>query len=211
MNTLVISGDELILKYPQIENDKWNETLDRLNESDNIYNKIRRIYLETNFIFELPKNFMKFIDIKELEINGSRWWNLRCNQIPPSVEILKCIEHSNLSTDFLIGSETLVNLREIYLDLTPYINYNYLPDYPDPELDLNSPHVIPLSNLITLKKIVLIASFETFDEAIFTYNDYDKLIRKLKLLENVKERIISINPNAGQNYNGWWSIEIILE
>jgi len=206
MNILVISGNELILNYPQIENDKWNETLDKLNEGDDIYNKIRRIYLEIDFIFELLKNFIKFIDVKEFEINGSRWWDLRCNQIPTSVEILKCIEHSNLSTDFLLGSENLVNLRELYLDL---------PDYSDPELDLNSPYVIPLSNLITLKKIVIIASFGSPDETIFTYNNYDKLIRKLKLLENVKEnvkeRIISINPNAGQNYDGWWSIEIILE
>jgi hypothetical protein len=123
-NFLSHSWTYLHLSYPGVRYDfdgaGYDELFDYLNDIYSIYELVDNLYIETDFINRIPANVMKFVNLEKLTITGSRFWDLNMTQVPPSVTKLDLTEHSNLSTNCIIGMEKLTNLEELVLDGYPF-------------------------------------------------------------------------------------------
>lgn len=118
---------ELRLSY--VITDNYDEYLDMLDDKYNIYTYVESFYLETDFIYELPKNVSKFGKLLKIQVCGSRWWDLDMTFIPKSIKHVTFTEQSNLSEKCLNGCETLINLETLELsdiyDITARIDEYY--------------------------------------------------------------------------------------
>ncbi len=87
----------LCLSYPMFDSKEtgFDEYFDKLDLEEQIYDKVETLILESDFIYEIPNNVLKFKNLKKINVVGSRFWNLESKQIPASVEILYLTEHTN--------------------------------------------------------------------------------------------------------------------
>lgn len=203
----------LYLKYPCIEEQTekcWEKNIMDMNEKYPEYNILQNteiLFLYTDSYFSFPQIFLKFINLKKLEIKGSRWWYLNCNQIPVTIEHLILIEHTNLKNDVMKGSESLINLHTLELDASPFLEncnfnkyytfygeinnefYNNIFDYDD---------IYPIPDIGNLKNIFFHIYGTGYDD-IIDY-DYYNIIINHKLFSNIKNRIKKIYTEINNKY-----------
>lgn len=191
----------LHLSYPYIEEQSeecWEKNILEMNEKYPEYNLIEnteKLFLDTDFFFSFPQVFFKFINLKKLEISGSRWWNLNCNQIPVSVEHLILVDHTNLGIDVMKGGESLINLHTLELDIYPFFNNCDLVDYDEKDYEYFSgiydyKNTYPIPNIGKLKKIIMHINGTGYDD-IKLFN-YENILKNHKLFSNIKNRINKI-------------------
>ncbi len=109
--------------------------------------------------------------------------------VPSTLEVLCLTDHSNLSSDCLVGIDELINLKELHLDASAFF-IDQLLIYPDREENKNDKNNIPIANLPNLK----IVSF-VFGIIIFKEDFLDNWIELLKadfLFSIINQRISSI-------------------
>ena len=152
----------LHLGYPNIEEQTeecWEINILNLHEKYPEYNIIENtenMFLEADYYHSFPQVFLKFLNLKKIEICGSRWWNLNCNQIPISVEHLIMTQHTNLQNDVMKGGESLINLHTLELDYFPFFGYCNFYDYNEGEFSiLYIENIYPIADIGKLKKIIL--------------------------------------------------------
>jgi hypothetical protein len=185
----------LYLSYSSLVEDECNirsydKYLDELHVNFNIYNLTEKLFLNTDFISELPSNILKFNNLKEIEVQGSRFWDLECLQLPTSVTICRFIDHTNLIPTCIVGMDRLTNLVSLHLDDGPFdfiqlIDANrYLKrHYSDETLE-----IIPIPNLSTLKSINIYPG----DDIKILVPDWKDRVMKHKLFINIKNRIVNV-------------------
>jgi len=191
----ILSG-KLYLSYPTIQENTeecWTniilQMLDNYKEID-IINNTKELYLETDFYFSFPTIFLRFPNIKVLEIAGCRWFHLDCNQIPISVQHLILTQHSNLPQNIMIGSQSLINLQKLDLDITPFFGNGemlYIKEIKEIE-EIES--IPDLGNLIEVSIYFYGCGIDI--ETIEYVNIYKDIIKNHKLFENIKYRISDI-------------------
>lgn len=147
----------LCLSYPNIgdncNEEAYNKYFDQLDSEVGIYDKTEKLFLETDHIYKIPSNILKFRNLKEIDIRGSRFWDLNCSQIPISIEIIHLIEHSCLGCDCINGMDKLINITTLDLDCNPF-NISRIFEYHDP-IEIDETDVIPIPNLPNLESITL--------------------------------------------------------
>ena len=129
-NECFIHGNILHLSYPEwsksnnldfLKNlDKeilYTNMFDTLDLYFNIYNTIETVYFTTDSFFSLPNVFTKFSKLLKIYLDGSRMWNLSCNQIPKTIQELSVVEAwCNLNPQlFTNGLDELLNLHRLDL------------------------------------------------------------------------------------------------
>ena len=161
----------------------------------NILENTNHLYLETDFYFSFPQVFLRFKNIKKLEIIGCRWSNLNCNQIPIYVEHL-ILTYTILPSDIMKGAENLINLQNLELNINPFFGYHsgliLYESYGNSGSKDEDDDIHPIPDLGNLKYVSFDISEQDIDK-IIDDNVYKKIIQKHKLFENIKNRISNIN------------------
>lgn len=105
------SVKKLEIRYPSLrrnpisfENalDAWNELLDEYN----LYSSCETLVIETDFICDLPSNVKKFTKLKEISVEGARFWDMNPKNFPDTIEHIALDELSNLNQSFLGALKT---------------------------------------------------------------------------------------------------------
>lgn len=123
---IILKNNNLILNEPNFDEifphstkcqlDMYNDIFDILN----IYDNCTFIEINTDHIWNLPSNLTKFIFLKTLIIEGSRFWDVTEDQIPSSIKIL---DYYNIHDDFWIrNGKNLYNLECIVI----FCNWDWL-------------------------------------------------------------------------------------
>lgn len=194
------------------EESKYNNLLDNLDEKYGIYNTVERLYLETDFIYKLPSSIKKFNKLIEIEVQGSRWWNLSMLDLPlpNNIEIVKFVNQSNLNKDCVKGCDQFAKLKVLCLDSDQFINTNHISKYGnikeerEDENDDESEVILPdLSNLETIE--LWLGTYYN-EENDFDINWKEILKDNCILLKNIKYKINSIEYNTESD----WKIIIKL-
>jgi hypothetical protein len=187
--------------------ESYNIYFDQLDNEQQIYTKVEKLELETDFINEIPKNVSKFIKLKELHVKGSRFWNLEMSQISTSVEVLYLTDHSNLSRGCVNGMDKLTNLSSVYLDFYPFNFLNIFEfefgEYQSSE-DSNEDNIIPIPNLPKLKFITFCSGILYSKEDV--KSNWQSLFTEHQLFSNIKTRIASVEIDN----NGCFDIKVTL-
>lgn len=177
-------------------------TLNTYKKYDIITNT-KELYFITDYYFSFPKIFLHFPNIIKLEIAGTRWFNIDCNQIPKSVEHLILVSNINLPLFFMRGSQNLVNLK--YIDFNINIFFDVRKEILYSTYNEIYEEIEPIPNLENLIKV----SLNYFDvdlgcepeSDIDTKNFIDKYKNTIinhKLFENIKNKISDVYID---NYN----------
>lgn len=131
------SVKKLEIRYPSLrrnpisfENalDAWNELLDEYN----LYSSCETLVIETDFICDLPSNVKKFTKLKEISVEGARFWDMNPNNLPDTIEHIILVELSNLNLSFLGPFETRLPRLQTLTIADHLINVNFF----DAELGL---------------------------------------------------------------------------
>ncbi len=185
----------LHLDYYSIENNQYNEFFEQMNDSYHIYSQVQTLYICTDFINELPEVILNFQVLKNIIVEGSRWWNLNMTQIPTSIEMVAFTGQSNLTANSLKGCERLINLKTLKLDPCAFnIKIRELWESNNPiDLDISIPN---LSNLIVI-------IFELPYGDVLDNPNWSIEISQHPVLVQVKHRIKTITYDHGD-------IQIIL-
>ena len=86
---------------------------DILDNLCGLYNDCKKIYFESDFVHRLYPVMNKFVNVEEISLEGSRWFNLECSQFPISVKKIN-IDCMNLNKNiFYRGKDGLINLTEL--------------------------------------------------------------------------------------------------
>lgn len=179
----------LHLSYSSLVNngsslESYNEYLDELDLKFNIYKLTEKLFLCTDFIHKLPSNILKFINLKEIEVDGTRFWDLNCSQLPISITTIR-FYYTNLSSDFIIGMDRLINLYSLHIyDRSFDFSRIHIDEQHNPDLDK------PIPNLPVLKFINIYLCEAT--ELYLASNNWKNKIMNHKLLSDVKNRIINM-------------------
>jgi hypothetical protein len=94
--------------------------LRQLHKKCHVYSMVTHLAIETDSIHELPKEVSKFRNLIFLNVQGSRFWDLKMTQVPVSVRFLYFISLSNLTCSCLEGMEKLIQLEELHIDVGPW-------------------------------------------------------------------------------------------
>ena len=165
----------------------------------NILENAEQIYFNSNHYNSFPYVFLKFKNVKKLKISGSRFLDLNCNQIPVFIEHLVLIHNSNLPLDVMKGSEGLINLHTLELDICPFIENDMFFDYRLINSEniedfcnslYNYDETYPIPDINSLKKVVLYTNQQGVDS--IEYSNHDIIIKNHILFLNIKYRIKSI-------------------
>lgn len=200
-----ITGDRkfLCLLYPSINND-YNSYFDKLDSEEGTYNKLEKLRIETDFINAIPENVSKFINLKTLIIEGSRFYDLKMIQVPISVEVLYLVEHTNLQRECIEGMDRLINLTSLYLDFKPFGFLNIFKGEYNENKSENNIITIP-PNLMKLKLIEFHSSIGYSKEML--KHDWKTVFIRNGLFSNIRDRIKDIIVEDDL----WFDISIMLE
>ena len=187
-----LSDDKKFLKMDYLNfnnSNDYDDYLDEANSKFGIYETVEVIHLITDWINELPRSFRCFTNLVSMDVDGSRFWNLRANQFPSCIQILIVVSQSNLSSDFFEGcsEDEFPNLKELHLDGVVWFPYNKQND--------STP---PIPEFKTLEKVFL-----HFDDLSFEdYNsdgerpspeDHKKFIIQSALCSQLKIKKIEVD------------------
>jgi hypothetical protein len=191
----------LCLNYASIGEESYNRYFNRLDFEERTYSKVIKLELLTDFINELPSNILLFQNLKEINIKGSRFWNLDMTQIPNTVEILYLTEHSNLSAECINGMDELINLSAIYLDFDTFKFFNIFidSDYYNLNNDNSNSDIIPIPNLPKLKFITFCSG--TFYKKESLKNDWLTIFKDHQLFRDIKNRISSVEIDYSTDFD----------
>lgn len=164
------------------------EGYNSLFDSINKYNEVEKIYLETDFIYSLPFNISRFVNLKHLTITGSRFWDLTCNNMPTSLLTLDMTGHSNLQCKCIFGIERIVDLTSLSLDMGPF-NIGNIFVLSDAFEDIDD--LIPIPILPKLQQIIFEAGVGNTKEDLFPY--WKDLVKNNPVCVNTKHRILDMN------------------
>ncbi len=171
---------------------EYNEYFDKLDLKDNIYNTTKKLTLDTNIITRLPDNIWKFKIVKEIDIRGTRFWNMDMTQIPKTVEILHLTELLNVSIKCFNGMNQMENLQILYLNFDIFVSASlFIFSDKTTELIGSCDDFIPIPNLPKLKNII-------FENDTDCYTDdtlkeiWTTILIDDMLFSKIKHRIISV-------------------
>jgi Leucine-rich repeat (LRR) protein len=181
--------------------DQYDDFFDELDREINTYDVLETLVLQTDFINEIPRNVIKFKNLKKINVQGSRFWNLRLTQVPECVETLILTEQTNLQEECINGMDRLVNLTEIMLDMNPFRFSNIFENgsaqltgvygYDDEGDDIKRGPMIPC--LSGLKKISFHTGISYRKEDLV--RGWKKIFKNNYLFSKIKEKIVSIDLN----------------
>lgn len=187
-NYITLDRKYLHLSYLPL-NESYNNFFDQLNQSINTYKTVERLYFETDFINSLPEKIIEFHNLTELNVSGSRFWNLNLLNVPPTLKVLYLTEHSNFNSDCLLGMDKLINLKEIHLNAEAFF-LDQLFMYPDRERNQCDRNDIPIANLPNLKIISFVyGGLKSKDEFL---ENWVELLKADPLFSLINHRIDTI-------------------
>jgi hypothetical protein len=143
--------------------------------------------LQTDFIGSIPSNISHFVNLKHLEVSGSRFWNLKMSQVPVTVTKLILVHHTNLSPECTKGLERLVNLEHLELDIHPFGLYHIFDGGEYDNNNENYDDIIPIYNLPKLKMIVLESGIGFRKNELL--DNWRDIVKNNKLFDNLRYRI----------------------
>jgi len=179
----------LHLSYPGLDDgiEGYNNFFDWLDQSDHTYDTVKRLTIETDFIYSLPAGVSKFQNLAKLVVSGSRFWDFTCELVPTSVTHLDLTDHSNLQPKCIKGMDRLVNLCELKLDWTPF-GFNGLFFWE--EIDVTEIH-IPIPDHPSLASIWFRSGiYARFSDL---RDDWQKIFFSLPLFDKIRHRIAQID------------------
>ena len=99
-------------KFFHYDDDKLSElyeyVFDKLDNQCNLYYDCKVIYFYNDFETKLYQVMKKFLNLDEIIIEGSKWYDLECCQFPSSIKIINIEYLINLSKNFNNGKELLL-------------------------------------------------------------------------------------------------------
>jgi hypothetical protein len=123
-NFLTFNRKFLYLSYLPLNNgsdtQSYNEFFDQLDLTEQTYNKVEKLYMETDFITFIPENVKKFRNLIKLTVTGGAFCDLNMQQVPNTIKKLYLTEHGNLQSDCLLGITELINLKTLILDFRTF-------------------------------------------------------------------------------------------
>lgn len=180
----------LNISYPDLECkvEAYNDFLDDMHDHYAIYDTVEDLYLKTDSINSMPINIKKFKKLINLEVSGSRFWDLNVEHVPMTVKKIVLTDHSNLQPECISGIDKLINLECLGLDIDPFeliISYDQQNEYYD-----ENNNIEPLPLMPNLKRI----EFDTgmYDEEELL-NDWKEIIISHVLFSKIKNCIKNID------------------
>ena len=170
---------------------EYDEYFDKLDQEEHIYDLVLTLIIETDHIHRIPDNVKKFKNLKNLIVQGSRFWDLDMIPVPESVCTLKLIEHTNLQECCILGMEKLLCLTELYLDMKAFafsLIFEYSSLYRGSNTQVND--LIPIPDLPKLKLISFHTGISYRQEDLKLY--WKKIFKNNLLLSKIKHRITKI-------------------
>ena len=93
----------------RIQHEQYDSFFDILDK----YKIVEKIIVQDDGLSDLPHNFSKFENLKELVVMGSRFFKLTMENMPKNIEILDLTHQSNLYDRFTESMEDMKKLRTI--------------------------------------------------------------------------------------------------
>jgi hypothetical protein len=205
----ISSQQTLHLSYPYMENgsscEAYDLYFDELDKKENIYDNIKKLYLETDFINKLPESLIKFKNLIDITVVGSRFWDLTCKQIPATVEYVDFTKHSNLNYNVFKNSDHLVKLQHILIDESPFCFDIFM--YNNKVQSGENP--IPIADTESL--MVVEFDYSDSNDICDLIQDWQDVFKTHALMKNIMYRIKNIEYKKSE-YNDQLlqSIVIIL-
>jgi hypothetical protein len=119
--------------------DAWNELLDEYNP----YSSCESLVIETDFICDLPSNVKKFTKLKELSVEGARFWDMNPNNLPDTIEHIVLADLTNLNLSFLDPFKTVLPRLQTFIIADHLIKVNFTDAEWGLEPDYKVDHVLP--------------------------------------------------------------------
>lgn len=170
----------------------YDELFDKLD----LYDTLLILTIDTDFIYTLPPNVLKFKKLKSITVKGCRWWNLNMTQIPESIEKIVLVDQTNLSPKCLIGMKKLINLKELYLDYSSF----HFPDINDEYFSIDEYTLVPEDEQIPLIQIPNLSVYLIYNIYVEKYKfvkGWESFILDHYLFKNLKVKSISeLNGNV---------------
>jgi hypothetical protein len=157
------------------------------NISVNLYDTLETIQLKTDYFYGTPLCISKFKKLTNLEISGSRMWDLNMRSIPNSVKVLKFITYANLPSKCIEGMHKLINLETLYLDIDSFSLKLIKPCYSFSRWNYDKQKIIPIPNLQNLTTIIFLINKDFYYEN--GKNDFSDKAECEQLIENNKDYI----------------------
>ena len=186
---LTENNEYLHLSYVGIEStqESYNFYFDELNKDKNIYTRVSKLSIETDFIYDLPSHIFKFINLTHLSIAGSRFWDLNMTKIPNTAKVLH-IEDANCGEYCLEGIEGLCNLEELHVNLDRF-NLQGIFEYGCEDNEISESFI----HLPNLKKIWLRSG------VVYNQSDLKENWRSILLdnisFQKIRENIVSVDAS----------------
>lgn len=197
MDWLVVTSNKLEVRYPRFSEvfsdipeyqetlDQWNLLFDKLD----CYDSCETLIIETDFTYEIPSNVKKFTKLKSVSIEGARFWDMKLDTLPTTIESLNVSEQSNCPSDFYydihqklpVLQRLVIDENQIKFDL-----YNCENQLPDEQINVQ-----PLPYLPTLQ-VIDVVSFTGTDpdpEFLMAY------LKKHPFFLNYIDKIASVRYN----------------
>lgn len=196
----------LYLSYPPFkdiyDSEYCGKVFDLIDEKYNIYEECESIFYETDWQYELLKEFKKFKKLKDITIDGTRFYDLDLDQIPNTVEKLDISSSINLPSELLDRLDLLPNLKILiicgrYFGIDEYISWD---DYITWDADIKTP-IKDLKNIKYIK-FIEVKPIDTF------YVDWSKKLSEASFMKNIKYRIKNIEAKSR---DGFFDIIVELE
>ena len=191
---------ELNLNYPPSKGIEGirPRILPELNKRLKIYSVVKKLTIETDFLNQLPVEFRNFETVCEMNIQGSRWWNLTCENLPISTKKLVMWEQSNLNPSVMTGSERLINLQEIILDWETFFTFGDDSQYLD--IQAITENVVPIARMGSLLTVTFQAGQSFWGDEMD--DDWKERVISSPLFKEYSPTVVTQKKFLNHNVNG---------
>jgi hypothetical protein len=192
-----------VSEYNELENilylyltygDDIDMIFEKYNKKYNIYNNCKIMYIESDSHQSLPKSIHNFKLLETLEIEGCRWFELDCNQIPNTIKNLLLNDQTNLPSFVCKNSNKLINLENLVIpDYLFFQDKDYLLCYYNNITPIDNINITPIDNINSLQNIFIHTQTDYSDEYYDLLEDWKNILLNNVFFINIKNRIKNIN------------------